>query len=232
MELPSNAGALRAYYHRYARDLAVIHAHLELAVPKAFDIWASSYSGAPEGLAGSTMGTLVREGMNLSANGPAVPRLRAVQDAPLRQLELLYLTMGPNRSVRYGAVKSPTLRLRKLPVNWRTHDEIAEPEPISVYRQRTLFENEIEDAYPMGAEYTIVWRAAAETQSLDKAVLAVTHTMTDSSVARILDLIPLPDSTKALAGDPSTPAAPKPGSFDDFFRSFGTQLPSDDDTPA
>ena len=120
----------------------------------------------------------------------------------------LSFSVGPNRSIVFRESSGREVRVRRLPVDWRSRREPA----LRQWEELTLFASprEVPRGSIDGRQLVILWRPDPDAGTLDRAVVASVDDVPESGLTRVVDFIPLADT--------SVPP-PTAADFEDFFGS-------------
>ena len=190
------------------RDFADMHrealAHLDEliteAVPRAFSLCEAF--ARPTEVAGVTLGTIFREFL-----------IQSCSAVPSSAWSGLDFSVGSNRSVVFTDYNSREVRVRKLPVDWRSRREISLPgwEPMPLFPLDGLT-GSLGRAVSDGEDLVVLWRPDPASATLDRAVLASVLELAELGASRVLDFVPLTPSDRGYR-------VPSAEDFDDFFGS-------------
>ena len=193
-------------YETYTPQLGHIYWELDKMVSRAL-VAMTPPSG--QALHGSTVGTLVRQGMAWRIKG---------QEGVYRDFGLTP-QVGPNLSISFSDGLGNKLKIRKHPVDWSTGELVPLPweSPLPGLRllQNPLFGGRLET---LGLDMVVLWDPDVQTQALRSAVLAVVSQVDNSSKTKVLDCIELPTKQRFSAAARRRKAPPPSvQSWLDFF---------------
>lgn len=189
------SSGLRDFSDLHGRALRLLNAHIERAVPRAYSLCEAFAS--PRDVAGSTLGAIFREFL-----------IQSCGEEPQDSWGQLAFTVGQNRSLVFTDPVGRDVRVRKLPVDWRSRREVALP----MWEEPTLFSppGNLASAPIVNHQLVILWRPHPDRAGLDRAVLASVQELSELGATRVVDFVPLAKASSS---------SPTPADFEDFFGS-------------